>query len=207
MSTYLDLDSSYRNAGTYPNPCDYVVDDAQTKTWFREPRIVVNAFNDPALTPRVKDYAQSVNVERVILPYTDIFFREFDPEQQSILRLDHMMNLKRIYLDVHNPRHNDTSLISSIDNKSGRAKFVLFFHEVQNDVDGNPICIHYKSKMDQVYRLYRNESLSVTFLNEENKIIVVDDPIVSPSKQTYVLLGNTPYSRDGNFTTPNRFIT
>ncbi len=70
MSTYIDLDSVWRDRQIYTNPCSYELSPGQTDTWAKEPR-VVSALPKNA-NERPLDFTNSINVVSVTLPYPRI---------------------------------------------------------------------------------------------------------------------------------------
>jgi hypothetical protein len=136
MSTFLDLDSSYRIVDTFSNPANYTVEDAQVATWFREPRTVsANSarpgsraieFSLPSVDAREsfgsaasgrEAMRQAVDIKHLILPAIPASYVNALGVTVNILTT----NLQRIYLDIHNPRLNDLNLIQSIDNHVARS--------------------------------------------------------------------------------------
>jgi hypothetical protein len=70
MSTYIDLDSVWRDRQTYPNSCDYQLTPKQVETWVkavREVRALPQNANERPL-----DYASSIHLVNVVLPYPRI---------------------------------------------------------------------------------------------------------------------------------------
>lgn len=70
MSTYIDLDSIWRDRQAYPNPCDYELTPEQVNTWVRGPR-EVRAIPQNA-NERPLDFVSSINVLGSTLPYPRI---------------------------------------------------------------------------------------------------------------------------------------
>jgi len=194
MSNYIDLDSTHRKRDLYPNPCDYVVQSDQVSSWNRESRKVVSHSTRPGA--KTTDFVQSIQIKHVILPYTDITYHSQDGNVIN----SHTADLQRMYLNVYTERFNDKHLLSTIDNKVSKANFVLTQEKIQFDSSGDPAWIFFSSRMDQVMRFSRNESLVVQLRQEEGKIIIIEDmDPVDKSLQTYVLIEVTPIIRDGDY--------
>lgn len=70
MSTFIDLDSVWRDRQAYPNPCDYQLTPGQVDTWVRSAR-EVRALPQNA-NERPLDFATSINIISVTLPFPRI---------------------------------------------------------------------------------------------------------------------------------------
>jgi hypothetical protein len=195
MATYIDFDSILRNIVTYPNPADYVVEDSQVRDWIKEPRTVTANSNRPG--NRVLEFAQSVEVEGCILPYTVITY----VDNLGITQTTHTADLQRIYIDVHTLRFNDLRLIYSIEDKMNKARFVLTQFQIQKDSADIPRWVQFRThNMDQVTRFARNEAVKVTFMQERGHVIIIPDgQTPDPLKQTWLNLEVKPYFRDADF--------
>lgn len=196
MATYIDFDSTYRNSITYPNPADYVVEDSQVRDWIREPRTVTANSNRPG--NRVIEFAQSLEIEGCILPFTTITY----VDGLGITRTTHTANLQRIYLDIHTLRFNDLRLIYTIEDRLNKARFALTQYKIQKDSTDTPKWVQFRTnKMDQVTRFARNESVKVTFMQENGYTIIIPDttPVPDPANQTWINLEVKPYFRDADF--------
>lgn len=202
MATYIDLNSLFRDANFYTNPAEYVVNATQVATWHRSPRTVSAHSARPG--SRAVEFTQSVQCKQLTLPYTDY---KYISNGQEIS--DHTANLQRIYLDVHTEKHNDRHLVSTIDNKISKAKFVLTRENIQFDISMNPISINFGCRMDQVMRFPRYEAIRINIMQEEGKTIFITDNIsrdpsgniisLDKAKQTWILLEVVPYYRDGDY--------
>lgn len=196
MATYIDLDSSYRDTVNYPNACNYIVSVDQVRSWSKEPRQIA------AQNPRIRavEFTQSVECKYLILPYTDITYRD---NITGLTVTTHTAALSRLYLDVHSQRYNDTGLINIIDNKIPRARFVLTFESLQFDHNNIPRFVRFVCRMDQVMRFSRNDSLIVNMMQEEGYAIIITDPAlpggITKELQTWILLEITPYLRDADY--------
>lgn len=195
MATYIDFDSTLRNIVTYPNPADYVVEDSQVRDWIREPRTVTANSNRPG--NKVLEFAQSVQVEGCILPYTLITY----VDNLGVTQTTHTADLQRIYIDVHTLRFNDLRLIYSIEDKMNKARFVLTQFQIQNDSSNVPRWVQFRTNnMDQVTRFARNEAVKVTFMQERGHVIIIPDgQTPDPLRQTWLNLEIKPYFRDADF--------
>jgi hypothetical protein len=195
MATFTDLDSTYRNRNTYPNPANYTVEDSQVRAWSVNPRTV--SANSARPGSRALEFVESIDVERFILPYTDVTY----VNKLGVTITVPLADIQRVYLDVHTSRYNDQGLISTIDNKNTKAKFMFVQDKIQEDTLGNPRWIHYKCKMNQVMRFARNEPIIINIMQELGYTIVIPDAGIDPDPlmQTYIMLKITPYFRDGGF--------
>lgn len=77
MSTYIDLDSVWRDRSSFPNPCDYSLTADQVATWtksVREVRALPQNANERPL-----DFVSAINLLGVTLPYprVEIFAHKF----------------------------------------------------------------------------------------------------------------------------------
>lgn len=70
MSTFIDLDSVWRDRQAYPNPCDYELTPEQVDTWVRSVR-EVRALPQNA-NERPLDFVTSINVIGLTLPFPRI---------------------------------------------------------------------------------------------------------------------------------------
>jgi len=70
MSTFIDLDSVWRDRQTYPNPCDYELTPDQVDTWVRAVR-EVRALPQNA-NERPLDFVTSINIVSLTLPFPRI---------------------------------------------------------------------------------------------------------------------------------------
>lgn len=114
MSTFIDLDSTYRNRELFANPCHYVLSGEQVQSWLRSSRTVVPLPNRSQAFP--SDFTNSVQIVSLVLPYT--------PETAA---------LPRVYLDFHCNKYHDKFLVQSIDSRQADTKFICSFDKVQCD--------------------------------------------------------------------------
>lgn len=70
MSTYIDLDSVWRDRQAYPNPCDYQLVPSQVDTWVKSVR-EVRALPQNA-NERPLDFVTSIHIIGATLPYPRI---------------------------------------------------------------------------------------------------------------------------------------
>ncbi len=189
MANYIDLDSRYRIFTTWPNPCRYTLEGEQVGAWVRAPRTVNAMSGKPS--QKVIDFTQSVEVRGLTLPY---LLRVVD--NVSFYSVD----LPRIYLDVHTERFNDLGLISTIDSKINKARFVLLFDFIQNNSSNVPTWVHFKCNQNQVMRFSRNEPIVVNIMQDDGTTLIIDDADgPNASKQTWMLLEVTPTYRSGDY--------
>lgn len=195
MANFIDLDSTYRNINTYPNPASYTVEDKQVSTWPRAPRNVSNNSNRPGSNS--VEYATSLHIRHLILPYTTYTY----VDKTGATITSHTADLQRIYLDIRNSNFNDRQMLLSIDNVVGQFKFVLTREQIQFDSTGNPAWIHFGARMDQAMRFSRDKPVTINIAQENGYTIIITDttPTPNPALQTYILSQVTPYFRDGAF--------
>ncbi len=204
MATYIDLDSTYRNFTSYPNPANYVVEDNQVRDWIREPRQVNALSSKPG--NKVLEFMQTVEIEGFTLPYTAITY--VDATGATIAT--HTADLQRIYVDVHTVRYNDLRMIQTIDDKLNKARFVLVQDKVQLNSLSAPFLIQYKThRMNQAMRFSRNESIKFTVMQENGFIIIIPDPgeTPDPTKQVWINLAIKPYYRDAEYSNQGLQLT
>ena len=70
MSTFIDLDSVWRDRSAYPNPCDYGLTPDQISTWCRSTREVRPLPSGP--NERPLDFVNSISLISLTLPYPRI---------------------------------------------------------------------------------------------------------------------------------------
>ena len=146
MSTFIVLDSSYRDRQQYPNPANYVVNDTQMSSWFLQGRSI-RAF--PAEIPnRQLEFVSTIKLLHFVLPY-------------SIT----LSNIPIIYVDIHTQKYKDRSLVSTISNSQPLVKFVCEFDKYQFNNAMQPVWIHYKCNMSQVMRFSRKSPLTFAVIN------------------------------------------
>jgi len=198
MSQFFDLDSTFRDVCEYPNPAQYTLTYNQIGQFFPSATTVIN--NAPRPSSRSIEFKQSVKIQFVTLPYTPITYIIKSGAGDTVVNT-HTADMKRLYLDVHTINLNDGYSLFSLNNRVFNARFVLERDSIQLDSNGNPFQIVFKTKMDQVMRINRNQALVVNMKQELGYTIIIPDttPDITPSLQTYVLLEVTPYFRDAEF--------
>lgn len=200
MANYIDLDSTYRNRGSFPNPFQYVLAEAQVESWNRAPRTV--SANSSRPSSRVIEFTQSLKIQKVILPYAAVTYNITDFNGTTTINT-HTADLQRIYLDIHTNPNNDKGHIASIDNHAMNYKFVLFRKKIQLDSNNVPKWVHFQSEINQVMRFERNSPVFITITQETFKVLHITDAVppdpVIPGVQTYILTSVTPYFRDGDY--------
>jgi hypothetical protein len=70
MTTFIDLDSVWRDRTAYPNPCDYELLPGQVNTWTRSSRDTRALPANP--NERPLDFVNSINLISATLPYPRI---------------------------------------------------------------------------------------------------------------------------------------
>ena len=184
MSTYIDLDSIFRDRQIWPNPADYEIFPKQIKSWFPSSRSVTNIPQNPNLRPL--EFVTSVKINSIVLPY-----------DASVA------DTPRIYVDFHSTRYNDTRLISTVDNVHGSARFICTFDKLQNDGGGAPIWMHYTCDMEQQLRFDRQYPVRFTVRRKDGTLFPNFDALFpaapTPNRQILATFELTPYIRDGDY--------
>jgi len=190
MSSYLDLDSIYRDRDNYPNENNYTLLPKQSETWFRAAREVRAFPSNPTLQPL--EFVTTVNIVQLTTPYTS--------ELEAIPRL---------YVNVRSMRYDDLHLIFCIDGNHPEAKFICFPHSIQKDDQGVPLWIHWKSTMEQTMRFDRSYPVQFQLTTRSGDFLVQQDNapevLPDPLKQTLCTFEITPYIRDGDY--DNQYVT
>ena len=184
MSTYIDLDSTFRDKETYENPADYELNERQVCTWVKAAR-AVRAF---PMNPNVRplEFATTVKLIYLTLPYAA-----------------EINNLPRVYVNFESRKYRDIRLIQSIEDQHPNAKFICNFERIQNDDLGNPLWIHYRCVMEQTMRFERGDNVIFQVMSRDGSIIPNQDTAVGvpadPTKQILATFEITPYIRDGDY--------
>jgi hypothetical protein len=185
MTSFIDLDSLWRDRDNYPNPCDYEVTPSQIETWFRNAR-EVRAFPQKVIQ-RPLEFVSALTIQLLTLPYhTDL------------------ASLPRIYIDFHCRKYNDKYLINSIDARQSDARFICVQDRIQYDNNNNPIWIHYRSSMEQTMRFKRDEPVVLRITTRDGTILpyFIDLDLtqpMDPTRQTLVTFSIIPYIRDNDY--------
>ena len=138
MSTFIDLDSIWRDRDVYPNENNYELEPKQVDTWFKSARSVRAFPQNPSTQPL--EFATTINIKYLTLPYSET-----------------LSEFPRIYVNFRSKRYKDIHLINAIDGKQPTAKFICNFDRIQTDRNGNPLWIHYRCNMEQTMRFERGE--------------------------------------------------
>ena len=185
MSTFIDLDSVWRDKEQYPNENDYQLTSEQVATWFSSSRSVRAYPQNPAIQPL--EFSTSVAISHLTIPYSD-----------------EVAAFPRIYVNFRSRRYNDVRLINTINGVQPSAKFICIPHKVQDDpVTGAPLWIHYQCNMEQVMRFSRGDEVVFQLTSRSGDILPQQDTsgadAPDPEKQTLCTFQITPYVRDGDF--------
>ena len=185
MSSYIDLDSNFRDREVYPNENSYRLTDKNTASWFEEARTVRPLPKNPTLRPL--EFVATINITYLTLPYSN-----------------ELSTLPRVYIDFHSMRYNDIHLISTIGGVKPYEKFICIPDRVQEDNNGTPLWIHYKCMMEQTMRFNRKDGIVFSISSRNGSVLpqqdtsVPDDP--DPLKQTLCTFQITPYLIDADYT-------
>lgn len=190
MSTFIDIDSQFREFPRFRNPADFQVTAEQVETWFQFNRTVRANAKNPATAPL--DFAQTVRLKSLIIPYV----------VNGGLSIDFSI-LPRVYVDFHSEKFPDIRLMHSIDGLQSEAKFVCSFDKYQVDDASNRVWIHYKCDMEQVMRFQRREPVNFKVMSRNGTALPLNlvDTGASPdpSLQVMATFEITPYLLDSSF--------
>lgn len=184
MTSYIDLDSMWRDRETYPNENDYELGPKQVETWFRSNRHVRSLPQNPNSLPQ--GFVTSISIVSLTLPYS----------------VD-LVKMPRVYVNFSSKLYRDIHLIQGISGKQAESKFVCTFDKIQNDEFGNPLWIHYKCDMDQVMRFEKRDIIIFQILTRSGNILPQQDDNIplpgNPDKQSLCTLSLTPFIQDAKF--------
>lgn len=184
MSTFIDLDSIWRDREDFPNENDYELKPMQVESWFKTPR-TVKAYPENPNTYSL-GFATTVNIKHLAIAYTET-----------------LSELPKVYVNFRSMNYKDIHLINSIDGVQRDAKFVCVPERIQNDRNGNPIWIHYRCNMEQTMRFQRKDQVIFQILTRNGQVLPSVDTIApnppDPLKQTLCTLEITPYIIDGDY--------
>ena len=182
MSTFIDLDSIWRDREIYKNPADYQLSPKQVETWYTYPRSKRAHPQNANIKPL--DFASSIVIKYLTIPYDD-----------------EIVKLPRVYVNFTSIKYKDIHLIHAIEGKQPEAKFICQFDFIQNDKNGDPLWIHYKSNMKQVMRFIRGYPILFRVTTRSNTILPNLDTgeNVDAEKQILCTLEIQPYITDAAF--------
>jgi len=178
------MDSIWRDREDYPNENSYQLKPSQVETWFKSSRAVRAFPQNPNTQPL--EFVTTINIKYLILPYSDT-----------------VSEFPVLFIDFRSMRYKDIHLINSIDGRKPYAKFICVPEKVQNDINGNPLWIHYKCHMEQTMRFERGEPVIFEITTRNGNVLPqldtsIPDP-ADPTKQTLVTFEITSYLRDGDY--------
>lgn len=184
MSTFIDLDSIWRDRDVYPNENNYELEPKQVETWFKSARSVRAFPQNPNTQPL--EFATTINIKYLTLPYSET-----------------VSEFPRVYVNFRSKRYQDIHLINAIDGKQPYAKFICHLDRIQNDRNGNPLWIHYRCNMEQTMRFERGEPVLFQITTRDGTTLPQLDTSVptppDPTRQTLCTFELTPYIRDGDY--------
>lgn len=184
MSTFIDLDSFWRNRENYPNENAYELTEQQTETWFRQSRSVRAFPQNPSTQPLL--FVTTINIKYLTLPYTDELSR-----------------MPRIYVNFRSKRYADVHLIQAIDGKQSQAKFICVPDRIQTDNNDVPLWIHYRCTMEQTMRFENKDTIIFEITTRSGDILPQQDTSIpeppDPLKQSLCTFELTPYIRDSDY--------
>lgn len=191
MSSFLHLDSGFRNVQQFPSPAEYVVTADQVKSWFAQARSV-RAY--PQEIPKKQyEFVTSLKLLHLVLPYTD-----------------ELISAPIIYIDLHSQKYQDKNLVTTISSVFPTITFVAEYDKTQPNIAGDPAWIHYKCNMTQVMRWARNNPILFKIvMPATNTVPVITDntppELPNPAVQVQATFEMIPYIRDDEYT--NHMIT
>ncbi len=184
MSSFIDLDSFWRDREAFPNPFKYNLQPSQVETWFKFARSVRAHPQNANVQPL--EFATSVNIRHLTLPFNE-----------------DIVGLPRVYVNFRSQTYKDIHLISAIDGRQPNAKFICTFDKIQLDKDIRPAWIHYKCNMEQVMRFRRGVPVELEITTRNGTTIPGHDTSppddADPDQQTLCTFELTPYILDSNF--------
>lgn len=184
MSSYIDLDSIFRDREQFPNENSYHLTVDQVKSWVTFARTVRPFPQNPSTSPL--EFATSVNIRYLTLPYSE-----------------ELAEFPRVYINFRSRLYKDIHLIDTINGTHPDAKFICIPDRIQNDRNGDPLWIHYKCTMEQVMRFRRGEEIFFEITTRSGDVLPQQDTDVptdpEPIKQTLCTLEITPYLKDGSY--------
>ena len=184
MSTYIHLDSLYRDKEEFPNENNFQLTGRQVQGWTKYARSVRPYPQNPSLQPL--DFTSSLRIISVTTPY----YPEIAEQPYLFLNFGNTSG---------GAGFSDTSLIYTIDNRFNDEKFVLRQCRIQKDSDGNKMWIHWTADMDQVTRFRRDVEMIFTLKTRTGMILPQKDLDGGLSNQVSCTVEIIPYIRDGSY--------
>lgn len=180
MSTFISVDSYFRDVTLYPNPASFKIPTSLTNGWATENR-TVKAVLSHQKTDKCPPLMYEVCLSKVVIPY-----------------VASLLNEPYLYIQFTSDQEKNFGLINTLaDNVSGAnlktATFEIFFDKIQ----GNNVYILYCSNMSQVMRLDPKGSYTIRIFNRLGQTILSDtfdtpNP-PNPTLQIAFLLELRPY--------------
>lgn len=184
MSTFLHLDSKFRDREIYPNENEYEVTPEQSRCWFSAAR-TVRAYPANTLSQPL-EFATSVKLLTLTLPYTV-----------------ELASIPLVYVRFSSTDYTNLFLIKSINDTLKEATYICRFDRIQYDANNVPMYIHYQCGIEQVMRYSRDKPVKIAVVNRDNQVLPQqDDSTPNPpndTAQTFFTFEITPYIRDGDY--------
>lgn len=184
MSSFIDVDSYWRDRATYQNPAEFDITAKQINGWVSRSRTVRANPQNPNNQPY--EFATSIEIINLTIPYTT---------DTAVL--------PRVYIDMHSELYKDIYLINIADRVNKDARFICTFDKIQNDNMGNPTWIHYKCGMEQVCRFGRDSPIKFRVFDRNGVTLpLTDDLPPNPPNdlaQITTTFKITPYIKDGDY--------
>jgi hypothetical protein len=203
MSTYLHLDSTWRNNGT---PTEFLVSSSVSENWNTSARTVL-AIKPHETDKYVANLVHTIKIASITLPYT------YGPTNSSII----IDQYPYLYVGLKSNKYSDNYLINTIEktknNNSGisapqlrDAVFVITYDKTQGSTVP-PNWVQYKCCMNQTYRYDPKDALYFRIFTNDGKTLDIRDSSgnINPLRQVNAVFEVTPYVRDAKH--DNHFLT
>lgn len=165
MTAYINLDSAFRNVRNYPNAADYQITGEEINGW----------FNTVASMMIRRNGAFHIRVCQMTLPYHP----SVDAEAQ-------------LYVQFSDTDRASIGSLMTINGHHAYSPHVMVQSNVQRDVNGVPIWIHYHSVTDQTAFMSKEALYSFRIFRRNGKVLdeYTDDPNlpVDMRRQTLITL-------------------
>lgn len=184
MATYVNMDSLYRDRGSYPNENSYELFPGQVEMWFKQPRTTTSTAHNPATRPLSFGYAMRLTT--LVVPYSDV-----------------VAGYPIVYVQFQANIYKDPRLIDAPDGNHSTAQFICNFHKIQNDSAGEPLWIHYTCSMKQFMRFVSGQPITFEISGRSGYPLPQQDTNesepIDPNKQTIAVIEIVPYEIDGTY--------
>ncbi len=184
MSTFIDLDSVWRDREIYPNENSYFLGPKKIDTWFRTNRSITAFPQNPGKRPL--EFVTTVNIKYLTIPYTE-----------------ELADMPRVYVDFRSEKYKDVHLINSIEGRQMTPKFICSIDKIQSDSLDIPTWIHYRCNMEQTMRFERGDPVIFSITDRFGNTLPSQDTESpndpDPLKQTLATFEITSYINDASY--------